>query len=214
MLRIISIIVLLATFVWVYLVQRKYRGSASPWQWFGQQAKTLGSDLMHLKGITGSALKGHVYFLTLICFIILAVSGLIPFLISGQPLSGFLLLVHVATTPLFAVLMVVVALIWADTHRFDRKNWRWIKTHLLAKSETTDDAGKNDLLKRIFFWLIVLFSMLLTSIVFSMYPIFDSVGQKFLLNFHKFSAIVLTVVVILHTCLLLTGGADTKTFQK
>ena len=205
MLRIISILVLVVTFGMIIWASRQRKdGSGAAWQWFRQQGKNFIQDLKNIKSFTKiTTIKKNLYYLTLICFLILALSGLIPFLILGQPLSGFLLLLHVAVSPIFAILIVTSTLIWAHEHRFERQNGQWLKQLFQKSKRRSKAASQNTCSLKILFWLIVLFSMFLTTIVVSMYPLFGSVGQDFLLDFHKFSAVGITVVVVLHTFLLI-----------
>lgn len=205
MLRYTSIVVIVISLGWFILALRKKpTGLSKSWKWLTQQGKNLWMDVTHGKfSEMGKHFKGYVYFLTLLCFIVLAVSGLIPFLVLGEPLSGFLLLVHVAVTPVFAILMVLSAIIWANSQQFTPANWKWAKTSLLKSAKTKkEENGANEFWSKVLFWLAVLFTMLLASIVLSMYPLFGSIGQKFLLDFHKFSSIALTVVVLFHILVL------------
>ncbi len=207
LLRIISYIILIGTFTWLYLIFKSNKSDLkSAWQWFVNELKALWSDIKNFKSLKWADwiknFKKYLYLIAYLCFIVLALSGLIPYLL-GIHLTGYLLLIHVAVTPLFALCLVIIALIWAQEHRFNQKNWEWIKNNLFLKPGLQEPTGKNDLLKKLFFWLFLVFGMFLTSIVLSMYPIFGSDGQKFLLDFHKFSAVIITAVVALHTCVLI-----------
>ena len=112
--------------------------------------------------------KNSVYIIAILCIVILAITGFIPFLILGKPLSGFTLLLHVTVSPFFAVCMVILTLSWAHYHRFKTENWQWIKLFVInRKTAQSDISGKNDFLKKLFFWLIIFFSLTVISIVLS-----------------------------------------------
>jgi cytochrome b subunit of formate dehydrogenase len=207
LLRIISYIILIGTFVWLYFIFKSNKGDLkNAWQWFLNELKALWNDIKNLKTLKWADwiknFKKYLYLIAYLCFIVLALSGLIPYLL-GIHLTGYLLLIHVAVTPLFALCLVIIALIWAHEHRFNQKNWEWIQKNIFLKPNRQEPAGKNELLAKLFFWLILVFGMFLTSIVLSMYPILGSDGQKFLLDFHKFSAVVITAFVALHTCVMI-----------
>jgi len=205
MLRIIILIVFSVTFGWIITSFRsRPDGLKEAWHWFSQNCKTLVSDLKRIKTIGMSEIlklvKKGVYILVLICFLILAITGFVPFLIFGEHMSGFTLMLHVAVSPVFAVCMAISALIWAHEHRFDERNWQWVKELILKRAmHQKNIPGMYDFLKKFFFWLSVLFSLSVSSVILLMYPIVGSAIQDFLLGFHRFGAMGVTVAIVMHT---------------
>jgi len=196
MLRIISIFIFLVLVFWlIQRFQSNHISLANSKNWLILQINNKFRNI-----------KNSVYFVAIVCVAVLAITGFIPFLILGKPLSGFTLLLHVTVSPVFAVCMVVLTLNWAHRHRFTTENWQWIKLFVMnRKTAQNDIPGKNDFLKKLFFWLIVFFSLTVISIVLSMYPVFGTIGQEFFLTLHKFGAVMLTVFGVLHTCILINN---------
>jgi cytochrome b subunit of formate dehydrogenase len=145
------------------------------------------------------------YALTLISFLLLAVTGFLPVMIFGSPISGLSLILHVTLAPIFAVCLTILTLFWAHHHRFNRDDWQ----HLLqwTRRESANPAKQQanpDLWQKICFWLIVTFSVpVIISIILSMYPLFGTAGQEFLLGLHGYTALFMLMAVIMHTYLIL-----------
>ena len=191
-LRLVSIIALLLTFAGVVWFFRK---NPESWQsyksWFGQEWKAAFSKEWKQNW------KKAVYFLTLICLVVLALTGFIPYLILGAPLGGFALMLHVALSPLFILLVTVIVLGWANNRTFSTQNWNFVKSGMFKKSKS--DNAADEFYEKFFFWFVVLFSILTASMVFSMYPILGTVGQESILQLHRFSSVVLVIFFVLHT---------------
>jgi len=138
-----------------------------------------------LRGI----LRKLIYFLMLLCFVVLVITGFYPLLILDVPLSSYFLVLHLTFAPIFAVLLSIFILISAHYHRFTGSDWRWReKTELGLKS---------------CFWLMILFSIpLILSIILSMYPIMGTQYQEFLRDVHRLSALLFVMITLIHTYLI------------
>ncbi len=191
-LRIFSIVALLLTFAGViWFFQKNPESWGSYKTWFGREWKAaFGKEWKQ-------NWKKTVYFLTLICLVVLALTGFIPYLILGAPLGGFALMLHVALAPLFILLITIIVLGWANSHTFSGQNWNFVKSGLFKKTKSENAA--DEFYEKFFFWFILLFSILTASMVFSMYHIFGTFGQESLLNLHRFSSVVLFIFFVLHT---------------
>lgn len=98
-----------------------------------------------------------------VSFIVLALSGLIVAVI-GQPLSGFLLLAHTGMGGLFAVSVVVLAILRAE-----------------GVSRTTE--------QQVSFWLLLAASLVLMgTAALMMIPLFGTEGQHALVTIHRYAA--------------------------
>ncbi len=152
-------------------------------------------------------LRKTFYFLTLLSFLILSLTGFLPVIILGSPISGLSLILHVTLAPLFAVSLAVLTLFWAHHHRFNRNDWQrllyWIRRE---KAAPVKQQANPDLWQKICFWLIVLLSVpVLSSIILSMYPLFGTANQEFLLHLHGYTALCMLMAMAWHTYLILSS---------
>ena len=158
-------------------------------------------------------LKKISYFFAVISVLILAYTGFIPYFIYGEPISGFLLIIHVAVSPVFAVCMTVLILLGAHEHRFNTPGQQRLSKNVRSKKGKNSISTKKPSLK-VCFWLIVLLTIVVMgSIILSMYRIFGTRGQEILLTIHLVSSILFFVVGIIHTLLLIIKSpvpAETK----
>lgn len=131
-----------------------------------------------------STIRRLVYLLALLCFLGSAITSFYPALILKEAIHGYWLIVHVIFAPVFAVCLAVLAVMWAGNCYF----------------------CKNDrpLLQKICFWLIVSLAIpVILSIVLSMFSFFGTKEQEFLLQLHRYSALLLALIVIVHTYLII-----------
>jgi len=146
-----------------------------------------------------------VYLAVLFCFIVLAITGFYPTLILGKHITGYLVMVHATFAPVFAVCLAVLAVMWAKRWCFTSGDWplfeRIVRWATLANSPVANTYGKSSGLgQKISFWLIIFLALpLILSIVLSMFPLFGTHWQEILLSMHGYTALVFTMVAILHT---------------
>ncbi len=149
-------------------------------------------------------LRRLIYLLALLCFVVLLITGFYPVLVYGEHLSGFLLMLHATFAPVFAACLAVLVVFWADNCRFDKNYWPWLQRVLGREAVNKAGVRKYELLQKICFWLIVLLALpVILSIVLGMFPLFGTDGQKFLLNLHRYSTLLLALVAIIHTYLVI-----------
>ncbi len=138
------------------------------------------SDLLY-------SLKKLSYFIAVICVFLLGATGFATYIITGKPLSGFLLVLHVTVSPIFAIAMTL--------------------SILLSVNEKYSSAT-NRIRIRVCFWLVVILTLIImSSIVLSMYPIFSTDAQDILLNLHLTSALLFFIIGIYQSYLLLTSSS-------
>jgi hypothetical protein len=148
-------------------------------------------------------LRGLFYLLTLVLFVILAITGFVPVVLLGGHLSGVLLLVHVTAAPIFALSLAMLALLWAHRQRFSKENWGTVK-NLVARKKVRRDA-LFDLVRRICFWMILFFALpLILTIILGVFPLFGTDGQENLVMLHGVSGLLLTITAVVHTYTLTT----------
>ena len=202
-LRILSIIAILLLAVWLVLFNKKNAGSWDAFKsWFMENLKTTFSKEC-LKNW-----KRSVYFVLVLVIALSALTGFIPFLIFGVPLGGFALMLHVVLAPVFAILAAVFLLGRAETHTFDQNSATFLKS-VFSKSEN-DDSLADQFWAKFYFWIFIIFSIIVASMVFSMYSIFGTIGQDSLLNIHRVASVVLFIAVILFTLRLVRLSSAAK----
>ncbi|UCE98846.1 MAG: cytochrome b/b6 domain-containing protein [Planctomycetota bacterium] len=155
-------------------------------------------------------LRKLIYLLALLCFVILLITGFYPVLVHGEHLSGYLLMVHATFAPVFAICLAILAVMWAHNCRFSKSDWPWLQ-RIIHREIVSDEAvtEKQELVQKICFWLIVLLALpVILSIVLSMFPLFGTKGQEFLLNAHRYSTLLLALVAIIHIYLIIRAKME------
>jgi len=149
-----------------------------------------------------------VYLVALVCFVVLAVTGFYPIIVSGEHISGYTMMVHATFAPIFAMCLAVLAVLWAGRCRFVRGDWPWFerlaeRVTLVKMTVWGSPRQPTGLGQKITFWLGVFLALpLILSIILSMFPLVGTAGQEFLLAAHRWCALAFAVVGILHTYLM------------
>lgn len=159
-----------------------------------------------------STVRKLVYLLALLCFLILAITGFYPVLVLKEPIHGYWLILHATFAPVFAICLAGLAIMWAENCSFNKNDWPPLQKALGRGTANETDIKKscpergrgNRLLQKICFWLIILLALpVILSIVLSMFLLFGTEGQEFLLDTHRYSALLLALVAIVHTYLII-----------
>jgi cytochrome b subunit of formate dehydrogenase len=153
--------------------------------------------------------KKLVYWVALLCFIVLAVTGFAQRLLLGEAISGYWLMLHATCAPVFAVCLALLALMWAPRCVFRWGDWPWLEGLIRRVIKLEADAAEPasvgfNLGQKVTFWLIIILALpLILSIVSSMFPFFGTHWQELLLDTHRYSALLLALAVIVHTYLMI-----------
>ena len=159
-----------------------------------------------------SVLRKLVYLLALLCFLILVITAFYPVLVLKEPIHGYWLMLHATFAPIFAICLAGLAVMWAGNCCFNKNDWPWLQRVLgreavdnsVVKKSCPERSRGNGLLRKICFWLIILLALpVILSIVLSMFPLFGTEGQEFLLQLHRYSALLLALIAIVHTYLVI-----------
>jgi len=132
-------------------------------------------------------------------FIVLAITGFIPLVLFGAAVSGFVLILHVLTAPVFALSLVIVSLLRAHDHRFTKNDWQSLQQVIGRKPSAKKSNPQTTAFgKKVIFWLILLLALpLILSILLSMYPLMGTEGQEALIQLHGYSALLLVTAAVL-----------------
>ncbi len=130
-----------------------------------------------------------VHALFFVGLVILAVTGLIGW-IRPERISGWNLLVHVMSAPLFCLGLAALALLGADFHRTDRP----------PKAGSVKGVGRG---RSAVYWAVLVFgAATLGSILVAMLPFVGAERQEGLYGIHRWSAAVLIVCTATYSSLL------------
>jgi hypothetical protein len=130
------------------------------------------------------AIRRLVYLLALLCFLTLGITGFYPVLVLKESIHGYWLILHAVFAPVFVICLAGLVVMWAGNCCFNKNDWPW--------------------LQKICFWLIVILALpVILSIVLSMFSLFGTQGQEFLLQLHRYSALLLALIAIVYTYLII-----------
>lgn len=204
MFRFLSLVGFLVTLVWlVHVLHSKSVGLASAASRLYQAAKNIVVSFFNLRSLSSKNFSNRLLFpLTLVCILILALTGFLPQIILGNHMSGYLLILHIAAGPPFTLCMVTMGMLWTDKHRFDKNDWLALQALLNKRSKTRKKRSIN-LWQKVCFWLIMLLALsIIFSIVFSMYKILGMHGQEFFLQLHRYSALFIVILTTIYTYII------------
>jgi len=141
-------------------------------------------------------LRKLFYSLTAIFFVILGLTGFFPVLLFGSHLSGLLLIIHVTVAPLFVLSLMFAILFWANYQQYDVQDISTIKT---IKKNKNSENDVNSFWEKTYFWLFSIVSLpAILSMILSMYPIFGTDGQVYMLNLHRYTVLFLLIIASFH----------------
>ncbi len=200
MYSILSLIAIVASLYWLFSFLKKNEFSfGSVANKFWNELKNSISKLKEMKSNNLQAnlnlFKRFFYLSTLFLFLLMALSAFIPVLL-GITLSDIFLLVHVTVAPLFSVFLAILIILFAHSNRFNKDD---LKENSDEQKIKINQSGY----LKVIFWLVALFSVsAMVSIVLNMFPIFGTEGQVYLLDVHKYSTLLLLLLVIFHSGLI------------
>ena len=198
--RILVVILIAVSVVWVMLnIRRGIIMPAAIW-------KKIKNEFRIFKNLKGDStikfftrFRKMIYLLTMTLFLILAVTSYLQIVMTGGPLSGWLLIIHVSAAPFFAISLMMAILLWAHLRRFDQQDWQYLQQVVGKKKIPAILAEKNDVWEKLNFWLFMVSAIpAILSIIFQLYPVFDTDGMKFLLQVHRYSTLILFILVLNH----------------
>ena len=134
-------------------------------------------------------LKKLVVKLGLLSFLMLAVTGFLPYFFFGGTVSGYWLIVHVTAGGFFSACAAGWAVLYAERNLF----------------------GSGLTAAKFCFWVIVVLSLLaILSVLLSMFKIFGTDWQNILLQIHLYGTIALSLFIIAYLYLSTTYKKEQK----
>ncbi|MCP5064001.1 MAG: hypothetical protein GY936_16285 [Ignavibacteriae bacterium] len=199
MFRILSIIIIIASLLWLYRFWNSNNISLSNAanKYFTNLKDSFGNIKKYKTQSFSSKLdsfKMFFYFSTFFLFALMFLSAFIPAVLFGDNLSDLFLLVHVSVAPFFSIFLAVLIILFAHSNRFNKNDFA---------NETKAFKFNQTGYIKITFWLIVLFTIpAMIAIVLNMFPLFGTEGQLLLLEIHRYSTLIIFMLVIFHSGLI------------
>lgn len=127
----------------------------------------------------------------------LAATGFWPAL-TGERLSGLLLMAHCTVAPAFAVCLTLVVLTFAGSCRFEPHDMAFLKA-LPSSLHRGGPAGRFGALQKIAFWLIAVSGLgVILSMVLSMTPLASTDELGWLADAHRYCALAMSATMLVH----------------
>lgn len=154
----------------------------------------------------GGRLRKLAFLLGLLSFVVLLLTGFLPLLLGGR-LEGYWLMLHATFAPVFIACAAVIVITGAQQYRFVKQDaghlaglWKNRKGRQGCWLTDCSAAGK------VGFWLLAALSLPVTlTMVLSMTPLFGTHGQEWLFEWHRWSALVFALVVLITLYVLIRG---------
>ena len=130
-------------------------------------------------------IKATLYIITLLSIFVLALTGFWATIITGEPSTGYLLMLHCTAATGFCFALPLSLIISAQKNRFILGDF----------SPGLRLVG----ISKICFWIFTAAAIpLILSMILSMFPLFGAVGQEFLYQMHRFCALLLVMAGLIY----------------
>ncbi len=147
-------------------------------------------------------LKLLVYVGSAICCALLVLSGFGPLLITNEPITGYVMLMHIGVAGFFSISVALFALFSSTRHIFTKPDQLLLRYMLLGNNDSRITASTSaGFWMKICYWLMLIVALpLMLSIALSMFPLFGPEGQETLRSLHIHSAFSMTLMIICYSC--------------
>jgi len=148
--------------------------------------KTKGADTADIFAcLKNCRIKATLYIILFLSIFVLAVTGFWATIITGEPSTGYLLMLHCTAAVGFCFALPLSLIISAEKNRFILGDF----------SPGLRLVG----VSKICFWIVTAAAIpLILSMILSMFPLFGPVGQEFLYQLHRFCALLLVVTGLIY----------------
>ena len=205
MFRLLSVVVFVLSFVWIFRYLKKNGISIKEvYDFYIAEVKSSFTDIKSFKSKTLSeklqSLKVFAYLFTLLEFFIMMFTGFFTLIFTGGDITGILLLIHVTVAPFIAVTFALVVVLYAQSNSFNEND---------IENSNNKIVLKNSAQLKINFWLISIFALpAMVAIILSMFPFFGTEGQITLLDIHRYSVLIISILVIFRIGLLSVNSKE------
>lgn len=196
--RFVLVIVLLTVFVWLLIRNNKNGTTLSG---ILRLVKQYFYFILHPFKIETEKGKHHIIIryrealkgLTSWLFLLMALSGFVPVLLAGSPLTGWVLILHVTVAPFFVLSLAAGALFFARLKQISRADLK----PLPEPDERSRKKRNFRILSKITFWVLLLFSVpAVLSVILSMFPLFSVAGLEDMVQVHRYTVLGMFVVTV------------------
>jgi hypothetical protein len=116
-------------------------------------------------------------------------------------------MLHVGLAPVFVICAGVIAVAWGHQCHLNKDDRRSLANLLCLKKTASADTA--DLGWKLTFWLAIFLVVPVSlSMVLSMFPIFGTHGQEWLMSLHQYTSLALTLVTMIHVHLVIRRQAQ------
>ncbi|MCP4709682.1 MAG: hypothetical protein GY869_13730 [Planctomycetes bacterium] len=130
-------------------------------------------------------IKATLYVISFLSIFVLAVTGFWATIITGEPSTGYLLMLHCTAATGFCLATPLSLIISAEKNRFILGDF----------SPGLRCVG----ISKICYWIFVATAIpLILSMILSMFPLFGTLGQEFLYQIHRFCALLLVMAGLIY----------------
>jgi formate dehydrogenase gamma subunit len=130
--------------------------------------------------------------------------------VQGVAMSGYLLMLHVTFAPPFILGLLATVATWAHDSRYESHDLTWVMRRGCLKCGRDLPAGRFDPPQKTYLWILAAAGIVLSlTAALSMVYLADTTWQGLLYEIHRYTALGLVVVTILHLyyCTLAKPGA-------
>jgi nitrate/TMAO reductase-like tetraheme cytochrome c subunit len=116
-----------------------------------------------------------------------------PALISGERLTGYWLMIHAGSAPVFAAGAVLVTLYWADRNRFGPFDWNRVRRPFGTSASRVANSYIV-VLRKLSFWIAAMASIpVVVSATLALFPLLASIQQLDLFRIHRYAVWTLAI---------------------
>jgi formate dehydrogenase subunit gamma len=165
---------------------------------FGPKRVPAGKDGLIVRRF--SIWERFIHTITVLGFLLLALTGFYSVVVLGSPLHGWLWVLHIASAPLFGIGVLLMLMTWAKDGCFAACDWEWaLKFGGYLWGDKHAPAERFNGGQKGYFWMAAAlgFVMLVTGLGRAV-PLLDTTGQEVLYQIHRFAALLFILAGLGH----------------
>jgi hypothetical protein len=148
-----------------------------------------------------SKLKRIAAVVAVSCLMVMAVTAFSGRLAADELMSGYALMLHVGSAPVFIGCVVFLLITWAHQCRLTRAEWEELTKRIRFQSVKAKGSG---LFRKLTFWSAMFLTVPASlSIVSVMFTLFGTHEQEVLFQVHQYTSLALVSFAIVHIYLVL-----------